>query len=790
MLLSFLTDESDNSDTEAAINSEDGKNSNDDDDDNDDEDDGQDSDASGPISSYHEDLPGRCSVTRDGDVQGAESAPRKNDTYIVSELKHCIEDQEVRESDTEGSTSDHEMSMEKLQEESIGDLQYKHYNSKKSICDATFVINRTKVSSVSTHQGLSQFYKKPVSIVQPITSSGVKLADKTSPSKDGHLTNTESSGKLDLVQAVLYSRNKIAFALARIVEDKQLRVKPSQAVSDQSTCHTDGESEETSSGEESCSPCPSGKEYLYRFGERGIEKKASVIRSEVSDSETRQPMCFNELRHRPFVRRRSLKIAPSPPDHITNSSPYSVQSVENGSFDTLRVKPSTKRRSAPLGGSVKRNGQGTNVEGRFEDLAIMSPGSNGLGAPSGHQWQTTPLVPRPQQSSSSNSKNRRSSQILRVNKDTIAIGSRSSVDKKGACLEYHKESRGTFLEKGDTFPNTCCSTAKSASSTNYTPGAVAEVKSSKRSLVLKTEDVFAMSLEKRARGSYFAPNPSPSHQTPNTLLVRGEAVCKEKRDSCPTVPKHRRDKRLSCSNTISDLVTGNSGAQVYPSSLASWKNSNDNRGPVFNIQNGGFTLEDRNETVKGQFVNKLNCKRKLLEVSNPLRARASNEHLSADQAGLRSNPRTVKSLKKKVSSPSGSSRNSIVLSCALGSNSSPLGSKVSKKRSRECVAKDTPDSVPTKHAKTCSSLSRYLEQCPIQSRTSSQSLGLWGRESTPMKGRNVETLRIDRFCCQNTNTMSPIRRTAGHPCGSVHDAVVSPCKGLGSCDKSFCFDCC
>ena len=912
-----LTDDSRSSDTDVVNVEGDGeKNSDDDDDDentddddNDNLDDGQDSDASGPISSYLEDLRGGSFVTRK--EEGINSSSLK-----MSEHGHWSEDLVARESETEVLITDCEVSTKNFQEQGINSLQSKRRDSKIGICNTTFVIDKSKGCSSMTYPELSHIYKKPVSVVNPITSSGMKLSAKTSLSKEDHVNSIEASGKLDLVQAVLWSRNKIALALAEIVEGKQPSV-----VSDDSTCHTDGESEVTSSAEESCSTCASSLESYCRFRETGLGKKkcdlmdrkqtkAPVIRgpnnalasqeSRVLDSETRQPLCTNADRQHCFVRRRSLKIAPSSSDLETKSSPHSVK-LKNGNVYMPRVNCSPiKRRSATLckfgkpmkcsgqgtylercsaqspimsstskglgptsghqtsatvcnlGGSVTCNGQGKylercpedslivcpgskalgtpsgpqrsatlcnlegpvtcNEQGRYlercsEDSLIMCPGSKDLGTPSGHQrsatlfnfgqgtyldrcsedslimspgskalgtlsgHQTTPLVPRSispaLQSSSSNSKRRRSSKVLRVFKGSVAIDSCSSVETKAACIDHHKETRVTFLEKGDNLPKACRSTSKLTSSTS-SPGGLAVLNCPKRSLLL----------------SNVAPDFTSSCQKSN-----GEDVCKEKRESSPSAVKNWRDQKLSCSKTYSDLVNAQSRGKFPSSSIALRKNSCDNRGYVFDIQDEGVSLNEKNETTEEQTADELNCRRKLL-VGNLLRARADKEQVSAaDQGGVKSKERVMKSSKKHAFSQSGSSRNSHLLR-GLGSDISPLKSNVRKKRSRESVAIDTPESLPSKHAKRGSSCSSYLSLCPVQSSSSSQALSCYRKESTPMKWTNVGNLRLEGFLRQSTKPLSPIRRTVADPRGFVNNAVMSPCKVPGSCDKSFCFDCC
>ena len=983
-----LTGDSGSSDNDAVHIEDDGEKNRDEDDDYND-DDGQDSDASGPISSNLMDLSGGCFVTGEG--EGINSGSLKNDTYLLSEDKQWSEDPEVSDSDIVAPLSDNEVSTEKCQEQSIDSFQSKRRDSKIGICNTTFVIDKSKSSSSMTHPELSHIYKKPVSVVHPLTSSELKQSAKTTLSKDDHVNSFETSGKLDLAQAVLCSRNKIALALAEIVEGKQPSV-----MSDDSTCHADGETEVTSSGEESCSTYPRSLDSYCRFRETCVhvgkkdkcdlmgkeQTKASVIRgphnafasqeSKVRDLETRQPFCSNADKQHRFVRRRSLKIAPSFLDLETKSSPQSVK-LENGKFDMPRVNSSpSKRRGAilcKLGGPMKCKGQSTYLEwcsadspimcpsskalgtpldhqrsaalcnlrgpvpcsgqgtylescsddslnmcpgskapstpsghqrsatlcnsggpvicnglGKYlercpedslvmcpgskalgtpsgrqrsagpatcngqstdfercsEDSPIMSPGSKALGTPSGHS--TTPLFPRSMssvlQSSSSNSKRRRSSQVLRVLNDAAAIDSWSSVETKAACFEHRKETLGTSFEKGDHLPKTCRSTAKLTSSTS-SPDELARVNYSKRSLFF----------------SNVAPDFSSSYQK-----SIGEDVFKEKWESSSPAVKSRKDQKLSCSKTYRDLVNAQTRGK-FPSSIALRKNSCDSRGYVFDTQEEGDALNVKNETADEQAVDKLNCGRNLLASnlfkarsdiaqlsaadragvqskerviksskkhafspsrssrnshlpgglgsetadeqtvdklncgrnlldSNLFKARSDIEQLSAaDRAGVQSKERVMKSSKKHAFSPSGSSRNSH-LAGGLGSDTSPLKSIARKKRARESVAQDALESLPSKHAKKGSSCSNFLELCPLQNSSSSQALRCYRKESTPMKKTNLESARLERFMRQNAKPLSPIRPTPADPGGSVNNAAVSPCKVLGSCDKSFCFDCC
>lgn len=815
----ILTDDSGSSERDADNDEDDDKKNSDDDDLSDEE---NSSDASGPIPSYLENLPPQCFVTGKGEG--------------LSERNLWSEDQEAKDSETEARISDYQVSTKKFQEESIYSLQSKRRDSKIDICNTTFVIDKSKGCSSTTYPKSPHIYEKPVSVVHPITSPGVKLSTKTSLSRGDQANSIESSGKVhvDLVEAVLCSRNKIALALAEIVKCKQ----PSGGSYD-STCHTDGESEETSSAEESCSTYASSLESSCRFRETCIGKKEkcgsvgreqaklSVIRRPNNalasqerkglDSETRQPLCSSADKEHRFVSHRSLKISPSSLDLETQSSLHSVK-LKNCNFDMPRVNSSpVKRRSATLcksgrpmkcsrqgaylerckaeppimcpgsialgltsghqrsttlcnlGGPVTCNGQGKYLERCPEVSLSMFPGSKALGTPSGHQ--TTPLVPRSispaLQTSSSNSKRRRSSQVLRV-LDAATIESWSSVEKKAACFEHHEETRRTFLEKGDNLPKTSRLTTKLTASSS-SPGEPARVIYSKRSLFLS--------------------NVTPDFVSSYQKSI-GEDVCKEKRESSPSAVNNSRERKLSCSKTYSDLVNADSRGKCPPSSIALRKNSCDSGDYVRDIQDVGATLNETFETADEQTADELNCGRKLL-ASNLVRARADMEQFpAADQRGVQSKERVVKTSKKHAFSPGGSSRNSPVLSRGLESDNSPLIANVRKKRARESVDTDTPESLPSKHAKRGSPCSSYLAPCPPQSSSSSQALSCYRKESTPMKRTNLENLRLEGFLRQNTKPLSPIRRPLAHPRGSVNNSGVSPCKHLGSCGKAFCFDCC
>ena len=142
------------------------------------------------------------------------------------------------------------------------------------------------------------------------------------------------------------------------------------------------------------------------------------------------------------------------------------------------------------------------------------------------------------------------------------------------------------------------------------------------------------------------------------------------------------------------------------------------------------------------------------------------------------------------SSSRGRVKNSISLSGDLQCISSFSGRSPARKRTaRESVALDTPDLLPRKQPKRGSSVSICLQQGPTP-HFSSHSLHWQEKESTPIKGKELKRLRVEGFSSKDMKLLSPIRRAVARSCDSKLERPSSPCKGLGSCDKSFCFECC
>ena len=828
---------------------------------------GWDSDESGP--NYLEPASDGCSPMTEREV--TDSAPMRNDTYSLAEHKRPESDhepdQEVTDCETESSLSENEESAEELEEEngvsqtklvhkSCTDTQKQtHQNSKTAICNATFVGDNSRASTSPSPGGLSNVYKKPVSVVQPILSSVVKSSVKNRSSSDEDcLANKQSDGdtnqSIELVKAVLCYRNKIALALADITHQKQPRF---QSCSEEITCGTGGETFSASKPDEkSC----------FRFSDKIVESKvkdrndlkATVIkrssvewkdkRSQALHSEKHHPMSLNEDSPRPFVRRPSVKINPAPLECKTKFPPKSLK-LENCNLYLDANSPPMKRRSTTLcklnRETVKRDGKGANLEGCLEDSLNTSPGFKSLGAL--HSHRTTPSVQctvSPARSSRSpKTVRRRSSQVLRVNEDEFSSYPESTVENKGACLEHHRDSLRNRQALKVTLPakrRECCEKFKllptaQLSSRGSSKIGPAEADVSKNSVICTTKIACESSREDRVAKSSYSSQPTLAMQQKFVVLLEGSEyaiekveACREKRESCPAVVKNRRDHELSCSKNHVDAVTENSVAisamkkayeekrECNPADeyrgdgalscakgdvdflmlksgstpAASQKTSADNR---------SCKIKDQRSNEKNNIVDEvsndavLNCRRRAAEVSSRLGICVNKEGLTFDRAVqllCKQDLESKEKVAKTANSSARSARNSVILTGRRGSDSPPVGSNVRKRPARESVAMDTPDSLPRKQPKRGSPLS-----CPENGSSSffgSQFLNWQEREST-MKGNDVRRLRIEKFSPQNMKLLSPIRRPVVKNCDSMRGTLMSPCKGPGFCDKTFCFEC-
>ena len=150
-----------------------------------------------------------------------DSAPTINDPFTTHDYMGCIEDFEGIDPGKDASKLGNQERSKYAQEKSSDELQYEEFNSNKRVCDVTFTINCSKASPFSAYPRLSSIYKKPVSVVQPLTSSGAKLPSDTSFSGEDELDGDNSNGDCSLAQVVLHSRDRIALALSMVSDEEQ-----------------------------------------------------------------------------------------------------------------------------------------------------------------------------------------------------------------------------------------------------------------------------------------------------------------------------------------------------------------------------------------------------------------------------------------------------------------------------------------------------------------------------------------------------------------------------------------
>ena len=665
-------------------------------------------------------------------------------------------------------------------------------------------------------------------------------------------TNSDSEGTTDLAKAVLCSRNKIALALAGITQTKQLR--SSQVCSKVGTGQPAGKLCATSqTGKKSCDSFRNniGESNTKDRQEgtatviRGPALEQDNKSAKILDSEKCQPQSPSTDGPHPFARRQSVKILPACLEHKTKSSPKTLK-LKNCIFDKLGMgaSPVKRRRSATLcmlSASERRDGRGTNLEGFSVDSLISSPGSNIVDVLSSHL--TTPSVQchvspsRPL--TSPKTVGRRSSQILPVNEGAMSSASKLTAKKKGTCLQYQKDplrefqaSKGAFHEKEKEFSENVEKLLKAKqcsrdslrdtkATESYSKKDVCETSRNDRVVKSNSNPQPFISTEEKLNGLVGCHKPVLDKG--NCWKTKGEfspVLIKSRRDSyrdncsktpvgnsnfglSPVIEKDRKKKRgsnlsemesredntLSCTKSKVGVVIGDSAGTAVPSQKKSCSD-----------HHGCFMFNAKRTDLKGDIVHELNdggelnWKRKVAKKNCRIGIHANKEGSTVRL--------TVKSPSKKdleikefrtsklcVSSPSGNTKNRVVLSGNLESNGSPQGSHMRKKRARESIATDTPESLPRKQAKRGSPMSSSFEHAPRSFR-GAESLSWQGRESTPVKGNNFKRVRVELFSPQKMQLLSPIRRPEAETCDSVQDAPLSPCKGLGSCDKVFCFDCC
>ena len=711
----------------------------------DEDDDGWESGTSGP--SYMENFPDGCSSV--SEEEEPDSAPITSDTYILSERSHCIDDPKVQDFDDETFLLENDELAEKfrnragsspsnLVQDSLEDAngyQDKHQNSDERVCDATYIIGSSTQHKPLRDKEPSNVYKKPVSVVQPFISSNAKSVD-------------------------------VASSL-----------------------------EKTSS---------SSEDYL------NIKAFITRLSMNISHASRSGKTCS---------RSKALKLKRNNIDYAEmNSSP-------------------TKRRSISLckmPGSLFRDEQGSNIDGCQMDSPIKSPCTRERATLSGHRnvlLLQSPVSPE-QPSRSSKTLRRRSSQLLTASGGAISRDLKFTEETKMECLKQKSSPkrksqvwRGTFLKERNIF-SLNYSPATKQSSRVSAPETASPHDSSEKLLNCGPETEITRSLIH----NNLIPkcNFSSTHQ--NSVIFQesnGAAIdklkeCKGQVEAKPGAAfKSKQGHKLLCSkdgNIFSSSSHGTLGkakplTKKSDFSPTEMRNSRA-RKVLCKPGVGGRTeksgeksvpllenfADDRDNDGKRNSLSKAvdSGKYHKREIS-----RAFDEFMSTNDCSFGMQPFTSACRKDLVtkekeqrtstlcrSSSRGRVKNSISLSGDLQCISSFLGRSPARKRTaRESVALDTPDLLPRKQPKRGSSVSICLQQGPTP-HFSSHSLHWQEKESTPIKGKELKRLRVEGFSSKDMKLLSPIRRAVARSCDSKLERPSSPCKGLGSCDKSFCFECC
>ena len=711
----------------------------------DEDDDGWESGTSGP--SYMEDFPDGCSSV--SEEEEPDSVPITSDTYILSERSHCIDDPKVQDFDNETFLLENGELAEKIRNragsspsklaqhslEDANDYQDEHQNSDERVCDATYIIGSSTQHKPLRDKEPSNVYKKPVSVVQPFISSNAKSVDVASS-----LEKTSSSSEDYLNIKAFITR---------------LSMNISHASSSGKTCS---------------------------------RSKALKLK--------RNNIDYGEM----------------------NSSP-------------------TKRRSISLckvPGSLIRDEQSSNIDGCPMDSPIKSPSTKERATLSGHRnalLLQSPVSPE-QPSRSSKTLRRRSSQLLKASEDAVSRDLKFTEEKKMECLKQKSSPkrksqvwRGTFLKERNIF-SLNYSPATKQSSRDSAPETVSPHDSSEKLLNCGPETEITRSLIH----NNLIPkcNFSSTHQ--NSVIFQesnGAAMdklkeCKGQVEAKPGAAfKSKQGHKLLCSkdgNIFSSSSHGTLGkakplTKKSDFSPTEMRNSRGRkvlckRGVGGRTKKSGekslpllenFT-DDRDNYDKRNSLSKAvhSGKHHKREIS-----RAFDEFMSTNDCSFGMQPFTSACRKDLVtkekeqrtstlcsSSSRGRVKNSISLSGDLQCISSFSGRSPARKRTaRESVALDTPDLLPRKQPKRGSSVSICLQQGPTP-HFSSQSLHWQEKESTPIKGKELKRLRVEGFSSKDMKLLSPIRRAVARSCDSKLERPSSPCKGLGSCYKSFCFECC
>ena len=694
-----------------------------------------------------EDFPDGCSSV--SEEEKPDSAPIRSDMYILSERSHCIDDPKVQDLDNETFLLENGELAEKFQNEAgsspsklvqdyfedANGYQDKHQNSDERVSDATYIIGSSTQHNPLRDKELSNVYKKPVSVVQPFISSNTKSVDVASS-----LEKTSSSSEDYLNIKAFITR---------------LSMNISHASCSSKTCSR--------------------------------SKALKLKRNNIDSAEM-------------------------------NSSP-------------------TKRRSISLckmPGSLIRGEEGSNIDGCPIDSPIKSPCTRERATLSGHRnalLLQSPVSPE-QPSRSSKTLRRRSSQLLRASVGAISRSLKFTEETK---MEYLKQKsspkrksqvwRGTFLKERNIF-SLNHSPATKQSSRDSAPETSSPHDSSDKLLNCRPETEITRS---SIHNNLIPKCNFTSTQQNSAIFQESNGAAMDKLKECKgqveakagAAFKSKQGHKLLCSNDGNIFSSSSQGTRrkakplTKKSDFSPTEMRNGGARKVLckpgvggRIQKSGEKsvpllrnfADDRDNDDKRNSLSKAvdsgkNHKREISRafdefVSTNDRSLGMQPFTSAYRKDLETKEKEQETVTLCSSNPRGRVKNSIALSGDLQCISSFSGRSPARKRTaRESVALDSPDLLPRKQPKRGSSVSICLQQGPAP-HFSSQSPHWQEKESTPIKGKELNRLRIEGFSSKDMKLLSPIRRAVARSCDSKLEGPSSLCKGLGSCDKSFCFECC
>ncbi|PFX20050.1 hypothetical protein AWC38_SpisGene15525 [Stylophora pistillata] len=208
---------------------------------------------------------------------------------------------------------------------------------------------------------------------------------------------------------------------------------------------------------------------------------------------------------------------------------------------------------------------------------------------------------------------------------------------------------------------------------------------------------------------------------------------------------------------------------------------------VTSSERGGYTLGDNAKMTGKPSCVELCDQGKLIEVVGLIPSPSNKQHMCGDRTvsphckeDVKCRYRTAGSLNDLVSSPRKTSKRLPVSASGLCSNNSTSGSQVGKRIAKKSIQMNEQDSVPSKQAKRGSSMStKERKRDSLQLK----------RSSGPVRLQETWKAIIMDWDGYRTELLSPIRRNVPASCQSTPEAVLSPCKGKGACDKAFCFHC-